>query len=252
MSEADVPAAVHRRLGYKFRDPDLLLTALTHSSVSDTRLASNERLEFLGDAVLGIVVCEELYRRFGHWLEGDLTKVKSVVVSRRICAKVADETGLSTLLVLGNGIDVRGVLPMSIRAAVFEAVIGAMYIDGGLEPTKRFVLEAISSHIDNCCGSDSEDNYKSSLQQLAQRWLSATPRYEALDEQGPDHSKCFEICVVVGSERFPSAWGPSKKEAEQKAAQRALETLRASGRLKDWEPARPVMPVEPARDARVG
>ncbi|MHC4698222.1 MAG: ribonuclease III [Planctomycetota bacterium] len=229
MSEADVLASVHQRIGYQFHDPDLLCTALTHSSVSDTRLASNERLEFLGDAVLGTVVCEELYRRFGHWLEGDLTKVKSVVVSRQVCAKVADEAGLSGLLVLGNGIDVRGALPMSIRAAVFEAMIGAMYLDGGLDPTREFVLKAISPHIDQCCASAHQDNYKSTLQQLAQRWLSATPHYESLDEQGPDHSKCFEICVVVAGRRFPSAWGPSKKEAEQKAAQRALQALRASG-----------------------
>jgi ribonuclease-3 len=226
MNESEVLAAVQTRTGYQFNDPELLLTALTHSSISDTRLASNERLEFLGDAVLGAVVCEELYRRFGDWLEGDLTKVKSVVVSRRVCAKVADETGLSAHLILGNGIDTAGTLPMSIRAAVLEAVIGAMYLDGGLEPARRFVLQAIAPHVDKCSASEDQDNYKSSLQQLAQRWLSATPRYEALDEQGPDHSKCFEVCVVVGDERFPS-----KKEAEQKAAQRALEALQASGRF---------------------
>jgi ribonuclease-3 len=144
---------------------------------------------------------------------------------------VADETGLSGLLVLGNGIDMRGTLPTSIRAAVLEAMIGAMYIDGGLEPTKRFVLEAISPHIDRFADSDNHDNHKSSLQQLAQRWLSATPHYETLDEQGPDHSKCFEICVVLCGERFPSAWGPSKKEAEQKAAERALDLLRSTGRI---------------------
>lgn len=232
MSETDVPAEVYRRIGYRFKQPDLLFTALTHSSISDTRLASNERLEFLGDAVLGAVVCEELYRRFGHWLEGDLTKVKSVVVSRRVCAKVADETGLSTFLLLGNGIDGRGKLPLSIRAAVLEAVIGAMYLDGGLEPVKQFVLDVMSPHIDHCCASDSEDNYKSLLQHSAQQSLSATPRYETLDEQGPDHSKCFEVCVVIGNERFPSAWGPSKKEAEQKAALLALKTLRTAGRIR--------------------
>jgi ribonuclease-3 len=233
MNNAEALAALQMRTGYQFSDPELLLTAVTHSSISDTRLASNERLEFLGDAVLGAIVCEELYRRFGNWLEGDLTKVKSVVVSRRICAKIADETGLSSQLILGNGIDAAGTLPMSIRAAVLEAVIGAMYLDGGLEPTRRFVLQAIAPHVDKCSASEDQDNYKSSLQQLAQRWLSSTPRYEALDEQGPDHSKCFEVCVVVGDERFPSAWGPSKKEAEQKAAQRALEALQASGRLGD-------------------
>lgn len=231
VDEADVLNRAQERIGHRFRDPQLLLTALTHSSISDSRLASNERLEFLGDAVLGIVTCEELYSRFESWLEGDLTKVKSVVVSRRVCAEVADATGLTECLILGNGIDKGEELPTSIRAAVFEAVVGAMYLDGGLEPVKRFVVNAVARHIDECSSSEHQDNYKSILQQMAQRWLSASPRYEQLDEQGPDHSKCFEVCVVLNGDRFPSAWGPSKKDAEQKAAQRALEALRASGRI---------------------
>ena len=233
MSEADVWVRAQERICHEFENPELLHTALTHSSVADSRLASNERLEFLGDAVLGAVVCEELYVQFAHWLEGDLTKVKSVVVSRRVCAKVADEIGLTELLILGNGISGHGVLPSSIRAAVFEAVIGAVYLDGGLEPAKRFIVNALSGHIEACASSAHHENYKSTLQHTAQRWLSATPHYESLDEQGPDHSKCFEICVAINGEHFPSAWGPSKKEAEQKAAQRALEVLYTSGRIGD-------------------
>lgn len=228
MDSADVCLRAEAAIAYRFLDPSLLITALTHSSVADTRLVSNERLEFLGDAILGMAVCGELYRRFPDWLEGDLTKVKSVVVSRRICAQVSDDIGLTKLLILGNGINGYDNLPMSLRAAVVEAVIGAMYLDGGLEAAQAFVLRTMSAHIDNCVAGENRENFKSALQQYAQRCLSATPEYQSLDEQGPDHSKCFEICVVMGGQRFPSAWGPSKKQAEQEAARRALEILQAS------------------------
>jgi ribonuclease-3 len=213
-------------LGHTFNDPGLLRTALTHSSVANSRVESNERLEFLGDSVLGMVVCTELYHRFCHWLEGDLTKVKSVVVSRRVCAEIADKIGLTQLLILGNGVGVRHDLPNSLRAAVYEAVIGAMYLDGGLEPAREFIRRTVSEYLDPLADSQTHENYKSALQQYAQRHLNATPAYEALDEQGPDHSKCFEICVVIGGERFPSAWGPTKKQAEQSAARNALNALR--------------------------
>ncbi len=225
MSESNLAARAQEILGYCFRDANLLITSLTHSSKANSRVESNERLEFLGDAVLGMVVCGELYRRFADWLEGDLTKVKSMVVSRRVCAQIADEIGLTKLLILGNGINGQHALPTSLRAAVFEAVIGALYVDGGFEAAREFILRTVSAHIDVWSTTENRDNYKSALQQYAQRWLSATPRYEALDEQGPDHSKCFEVCVVIGNEPFPSAWGPSKKEAEQEAARRAFEIL---------------------------
>jgi ribonuclease-3 len=218
-------------LGYSFRDSALLVTSFTHSSSAGTRLESNERLEFLGDAVLGSVVCETLYRSYAEWLEGDLTKVKSNIVSRRICALIADEIGLTSLLILGNGIDTAHRLPTSLRAAVYEAVIGAIYLDGGYEPAKDFILRSAASQIEMCARPDNRENFKSALQQHVQRWLSATPRYDTLDEQGPDHSKCFEVCVVINHERFPSAWGPSKKEAEQEAARRALDILLSEGRL---------------------
>jgi ribonuclease-3 len=228
VTETDLVARAQEVVRYRFRDPDLLLTSLKHSSGTDSRVESNERLEFLGDAVLGLVVCDELYCRFGSWLEGDLTKLKSVVVSRRVCAEIADGLGLTSLLICGDGINGQGSLPMSLRAAVFEAVIGAIYADGGLDAARAFVLKAVSDQIESWAASENRDNFKSALQQHAQRFLGATPRYEPLDEKGPDHSKCFEVCVVIGHERFPSAWGPSKKDAEQEAARRALERLQGS------------------------
>ena len=230
VTKADPLIPAQEILGYCFRDQGLLLTALTHSSVADTRLVSNERLEFLGDAVLGLIVCEELYRRFPEWLEGDLTKAKSIVVSRRVSAEIADEVGLTKLLILGNGIDPETNLPMSLRAAVYEAVIGAVFLDGGVGPAGDFILRTVAKHIDECAASENRENDKSALQQYAQRCLGATPQYETLDEQGPDHSKCFEVCVVIAGQRFESAWGSSKKEAEQEAAQRALERLLSNDR----------------------
>ena len=225
MNDADLVARVQRITDHEFADSGLLLTALTHASIADSRLVSNERLEFLGDAVLGMVVCEDLYHRFSDWLEGDLTKVKSMVVSRRLCAAVADEIGLSSLLILGNGIESQNSLPTSVKAAVLESVAGAVFLDAGYEVARRFILGAVRGYIDECAASETHDNFKSVLQQHAQRCLSATPYYETLDEKGPDHAKCFEVCVVIGGKRFPGAWGPSKKEAEQEAARRALGDL---------------------------
>jgi len=212
-------------LGYRFLNPDLLRESLTHASIADSRLQSNERMEFLGDAVLDLIVCEELYRRFPHYLEGELTKVKSAVVSRRTCAEIARETGLHTLLIIGKGIASREQMPHSLAAAVYESIVAAIYLDGGFEPAKQYVLRTMRPKIDALSSNDHQHNYKAMLQQHAQRLLGATPNYELLDEKGPDHSKCFEVCVEIGGRRFSGAWGPNKKMAEQKAALRALEEL---------------------------
>jgi ribonuclease-3 len=211
--------------GHRFNTPDLLVAAFTHASLADNRLASNERLEFLGDAVLGMVICEELYQRYPDLLEGELTKIKSVVVSRKVCTEIADAIGLSRLLQLGKGMIEHNVIPASVRAGVFEAFVAALYLDGGLEVARTFILERMDDFIQQAAESDNKRNYKSFLQQHVQKHMDTTPRYEALDEKGPDHSKCFEVAVVINSRRFPSAWAPSKKEAEQRAALLALQEL---------------------------
>lgn len=236
VEHCEILACAQAATGHTFTNPDLLLTALTHSSVADSRVVSNERLEFLGDAVLGMITCERLYETFPDWLEGELTKVKSMLVSRRVCAQVTDELGLAGQLLLGNGIDNRSTLPTSIRAAVFESIIGAIFLDGGYDAARSFIIRTMTPHIQRCAEKQNHDNYKSALQQMAQHMYSSTPRYETLDEQGPDHSKCFEVCVVIDGERFPSAWGPSKKEAEQEAARRAIDCLEDHRRLKAHNP----------------
>lgn len=212
-------------LGYRFVSPALLTESLTHASIADNRLNSNERMEFMGDAVLDLVVCADLFDRFPHLLEGDLTKIKSAVVSRRTCAEVSKETGLVDLLIIGKGISNRETMPSSLAAAVYESIVAAIYLDGGFEVVKEYVLRTMVPKIIDIAANLNQQNYKAVLQQHAQRLLGATPIYELLDEKGPDHSKCFEVCVTVDGRRFHSAWGPNKKMAEQKAALLALEEL---------------------------
>jgi ribonuclease-3 len=212
-------------LQYKFADPDLLEEALTHASIADNRLDSNERMEFLGDAVLDLIVCEELYKRFPQYLEGDLTKIKSAVVSRRTCAEISNETGLTELLIIGKGISSRQQMPSSLAACVYESIVASIYLDGGFEAAKEYVLRTMRPKIDIIAANTHQMNYKAVLQQHAQKVLGGTPIYELLDEKGPDHSKCFEVGVLIDGRRFTSAWGPNKKTAEQKAALLALEEL---------------------------
>jgi len=212
-------------LQYQFKNPDLLTESLTHASIANTRLVSNERMEFLGDAVLDLVVCEALFLRFPEYLEGDLTKVKSAVVSRKTCAEISNETGLTDLLITGKGISSRDSMPSSLAAAVYESIIAALYLDGGFEVVKQYVLRTMTPKIEAIAADEHQQNFKAVLQQHAQKCMGATPLYELLDEKGPDHSKCFEVGVVIDGKRFTSAWGPNKKAAEQKAALYALEEL---------------------------
>lgn len=214
-----------RILQYTFQNPELLKESLTHASIADNRLKSNERMEFLGDAVLDVIICEALYRKFPEYLEGELTKVKSAVVSRRTCAEVSNETGLTDLLIIGKGISSRDSMPSSLAAAVYESIVAALYLDGGFEVVKAYVLRTMTPKIDIISANSHQQNYKAVLQQHAQKILGSAPMYELLDEKGPDHSKCFEVGVTVDGRRFPSAWGPNKKMAEQKAALLALEEL---------------------------
>lgn len=212
-------------LGYRFKDTSLLVISLNHASMADDRRDSNERLEFLGDAVLGMVICHELFARFPNYLEGPLTKIKSMMVSRRTCAQIADKLSLGDFLKVGKGMGSAHKLPMSCRAAALESIIGAIYIDGGITPARRFIVKNFKFLLEQADADQHQENYKSMLQQYAQRKLDVTPIYDVLDEKGPDHSKCFEVAVVIGRHRYPSAWGPSKKEAEQVAAYHALKEL---------------------------
>lgn len=220
--EAEILEECQKAIGYQFRQPELLRAALTHASGADTRLSSNERLEFLGDAVLGLVTCEQLFTRFPDYQEGDLTKVKSVVVSRRTCARFSRALHLGDFLFMGKGMNAHAAVPASMLADVYESLVAAIYLDGGLDAAKRFILQHLAPEIEQVAEGEHGGNFKSLLQQVAQREFGATPQYLLLDEKGPDHSKCFKIAAVIGRHSYAAAWGRNKKEAEQKAAMNAL------------------------------
>jgi len=216
---------IEQTIGHKFSNKSLLAQAFTHSSAVDDRLLSNERLEFFGDAVLAVVICQTLFERFSGYLEGDLTKVKSMLVSRETCAEISRRMGLQKFLKLGKGMASSQALSGSLASGVLESVIAAIYIDGGFDAARSFILRNFGSLIERADAEEVQGNFKSLLQQYAQEQFNVTPAYALLDEKGPDHNKCFELEVVIADRHFLSAWGTNKKEAEQKAAFNALVEL---------------------------
>jgi ribonuclease III len=225
-AEDDRLERCERRIGYVFRKKELLREALTHASCAEHRLASNERLEFLGDAILGAVVCELLFRLYPEYMEGDLTKIKSAVVSRQSCAKISDALGLQEFLVVGKGVSAASSIPDSLLADVFESLIAAIHLDGGAEAARRFVEGVMEPEIELVATGERGGNFKSLLQQVAQCEFNQTPTYQLLDEKGPDHRKCFKIAAHVGQIHYQPAWGRNKKEAEQRAACNALAEIK--------------------------
>lgn len=221
----DLLARCERRIRYVFHDKSLLRAALSHASGVDRRLQSNERLEFLGDAILGMVICQELFERFPNFLEGDLTRIKSIVVSRQVCAKLSEILGLEEFLLVGKGISANRMMPPSLLADVFESLVAGIYLDGGCDRAREFILLHMGPEIDAATEGQAADNFKSVLQQIAQREFGATPTYQLIDERGPDHSKCFKMLAQVAGQRYQPAWGRNKKEAEQRAACNALSEI---------------------------
>lgn len=215
------------RIGYVFTDKTLLNSALTHASIAGHRLSSNERLEFLGDAILGMIACEMLFQQFPEYLEGDLTRIKSVVVSRQTCARLGEALGLQDCMFVGKGVLSSPVSPPSLLADAIESLVAAVYLDGGLEVVREFLVPRLIPEIATAAEGEYSGNFKSHLQQLSQKEFGITPTYFLIDEQGPDHAKCFQVAAQIGSRKFDPAWGRNKKEAEQKAASNALSELHA-------------------------
>ena len=202
-----------------------MVHALTHRSwcAEHPGDESNERLEFLGDAVLGVVVTDHLFSAFPDLPEGQLAKARAAVVSSTTLAEVGRELGVGLDLRLGKGEDASGGREKaSILADAVEAVLGAMYLDGGVEPVRRLVLEQLSERIDQAAERPGDKDYKTRLQEVAAH-DGFTPPVYALTESGPDHHKRFHATVAVGGERLGAGTGTSKKEAEQKAARAAYE-----------------------------
>ena len=223
--QASKLARCQELIEYQFKDESLLLSALTHASGASHRLASNERLEFLGDAVLGLTVCHWLYEQYPDYSEGDLTKIKSAIVSRQSCGKIACEIGLDSCLIVGRGVTRNRSYPRSLVSDVFEAVVAAIYLDGGTEAVSSRLKKWLSDDVEAAVESQGANNFKSALQQRAQRELGSTPVYRLKRETGPDHRKTFLICAVIADREFTAAWGSNKKDAEQRAAANALAEL---------------------------
>lgn len=209
-------------LPYAFARPELLELALTHSSVGVSR--DNERLEFLGDAALDLVVAEELYRFHVELAEGELTELKADVVSRRTLAEAARRLRLFEHARVGPGLGQR-TLPRSVLANLYEAVLGAVYLDGGLDAVRAFALATLRGPLERVRSRKSSANPKQELQQLSQKRWSVLPTYVVLDTRGVAHARAFLVACEAGSERFPSAWGRTRKEAESWAAHEALLVL---------------------------
>ncbi|TFG76895.1 MAG: ribonuclease III [Thermodesulfobacteriales bacterium] len=216
---------IEKKLDYKFKDLELLKTALTHSSyANETSVESNERLEFLGDAVLGFIVAHVLYKRYPDASEGKLSKMRSSIVSRMNFAHLARELKIDKQVLLGKGEENTGGRERESNiSGTFEAVIGAIFIDGGY----RRVSKIITTLLKNCLNGDEEifKDYKTKLQEVAQREFKKVPKYKVVLEEGPPHDKNFHIEVRLGRKSFGKGVGRNKKQAEQEAAKQSLESM---------------------------
>lgn len=226
----DVGEEAHRRLPYHFRDPALLEEALTHRSHGQPSTANNERLEFLGDAVLGLIVSEYLAATFPELAEGELSQIRARLVERVTLADAARRLGLGQMLRLGRGEErTKGRDKASLLANALEAVIGAVYVDGGMEVARTFTLQVLEAQLKELHQEDLaafRQDYKSQLQEWCQRHVQALPVYTVIEESGPDHQKTFEVTVEIEQQWQGSGKGRSKKIAEQEAAKQALDQLR--------------------------
>lgn len=221
-------APLIQRLGHPFSDEALLFRALTHRSTKTIHVASNERLEFLGDAILGAVVSLHLYAHYPDFQEGRMTKVKSHVVSRRNLASRAKELDLAPHLIVGRMFPTPADISPSILSNAMEAIIGAVFLDAGLEAAHTFVLRHFEASLTAAAEEPGQRDWKSALGMHAQQEGGASPTYRQLSAAGPDHDRTFEFCVVWGERSFSAGFGRSKKDAEQRAARAALLEL---GRL---------------------
>jgi ribonuclease-3 len=217
---------LEEKLAYTFRDASLCENALTHKSwMNETQVherKDNERLEFLGDAVLALVTSDLLMHQFPALPEGDLSKARAAIVNEAGLAHVADMLALGQWIFLGRGEEqAGGRQKRSLLANAFEALLGAIYIDGGFSAAFQVVKRLFLPIIADIPSSASKD-YKSRLQELAQAKLQMAPSYTVLSEQGPDHAKTFEVAILIGDQEYGRAFGRSKKEAQQSAAERAL------------------------------
>ncbi|MBI2673698.1 MAG: ribonuclease III [Candidatus Zambryskibacteria bacterium] len=217
-----------KRAGVVFKDKNLLKQAFTHRSYinenRDLALEHNERLEFLGDAVLELAITGYLYERLKHSDEGELTALRSALVNADTCSQVAQTLGANEFLLLSKGeLKDTGRARQYILANTLEAIIGAIYLDRGYDIAKNFILTHIAPLVENILATGDWIDAKSRFQEKAQEYMSMTPIYKTIRESGPDHDKRFVVGVYVNEEVYGKGEGKSKQDAEQEAARQALE-----------------------------
>lgn len=215
---------------YQFKDASLMATAMTHSSYAnehrDLHMQNNERLEFLGDSILGLVSADYVFHRYPDVPEGRLTKVRAAVVCEKTLYEVAKELGLDRHLLLGHGEEMCGGRERpSILADSVEAMIGAIYLDGGLEAARAFIMSFLPAKVDLAENGMAFRDYKTTLQEIVQKNRQETLSYRLSGESGPDHDKRFTVQVMLNRNIFAEGVGHSKKEAQQMAAKAALELM---------------------------
>jgi len=226
---------LQEKLHYVFRNPDLLSTALTHRSYANENpqagVSDNERLEFLGDAVLGLCISDLLMKKHPDFDEGTLSKIRSLLVNEQPLADLAAELELGNCLLLGRGEDHSGGRAKeSLLANALEAVIAAIYLDSGFSKTKTILKRLMNPLLNDEALTAQCFDYKTALQELCQKKYKSAPLYTLLDESGPDHDKTFEVEVTLGDDTRQTGRGKSKKDAQKQAAQKAWESLhRESG-----------------------
>ena len=220
--------ALQKELGYSFKDPSLLMKALTHVSHDRKKTGSNnEVLEFLGDAVLDLAISDLLIRRFPERSEGDLSRMRAGLVNSAVLAEKGTALALGPMLFLGKGEErSAGRRKESILAGAFEALLGGVYQDGGYEPARRIIERYFGADvIERTLG---QQDYKTRLQEISQLLFRVPPVYRLLSETGPDHAKCFVTEISVGGRVLGTGEGKSKKQSEQEAAREALNELQKS------------------------
>lgn len=222
---------LEKKLGITFKNKDLLTESLTHRSYLNEfpkwHLPHNERLEYLGDAVLELLVSEELFDKFPEEPEGQLTVLRAALVNYQILARVAETVGLQDFILMSRGERKdTGRAREVILANAIEAVIGAMYVDQGLEKVRAFVKAHVMNNLDQVLATKSYKDAKSELQEIVQEKLKITPTYSVMDESGPAHRRIFKMGVYFGEKFIAEATGPSKQEAELEAAKNALKKYR--------------------------
>ncbi|MEW6606298.1 MAG: ribonuclease III [bacterium] len=219
-------------MGVEFKNLQIFNQSLTHTSYAyelerNNGTLQNERMEFLGDVVLGLVVSEYIYFKYPDYMEGDLAKIRAKVVSTPLLTKCAKHLELGKYLLLGKGEEMTGGRNRhSILADTYEAVIGAIYLDSGLEPARTFILSQLEEEIEKISDNVHVQDYKSDFQEFTQKKFKILPLYKVISRKGPDHNRIFEIAVMVKGKTWGIGRGRSKKGAEQQAAFSALQQIK--------------------------